>query len=54
MQRTGIPLVADLATDLAHCASACCRLWSALSRITDELLRLSAGRAAIVGRTLAV
>jgi hypothetical protein len=24
MQRTDIPLVADLATDLAHCASACC------------------------------
>jgi len=24
MQRTGIPLVADLAIDLARCASACC------------------------------
>jgi hypothetical protein len=25
MQRTDIPLIADLAIDLAHCASACCR-----------------------------
>jgi hypothetical protein len=24
MQRTGIPLIADLAVDLAYCASACC------------------------------
>jgi len=31
MQRTGIPLVADLATDLAHCASACCPSWPATS-----------------------
>jgi hypothetical protein len=24
MQRMTIPLIADLAVDLAHCASACC------------------------------
>jgi hypothetical protein len=24
MQRKSIPLIADLAIDLAHCASACC------------------------------
>jgi hypothetical protein len=24
MQRKGIPLIADLAIDLAYCASACC------------------------------